>query len=93
MQYMANSRVAHGVTPQQLACFFEENEVTSSAWALVRHRVVTDYAFKVGDVPGVVLFLEADSLEEAWDLVQELPAVLQGVITFDLDPVGKFMHL
>ena len=36
---------------------------------------MTDYAFKVGDVPGVVLFLESDSLAAAADIVNGLPVV------------------
>jgi hypothetical protein len=53
---------------------------------------VTEYAFKEGAVPGVVLFLEVDSLEEASDVVNSLPAVQQGMITFELDPLGKTMR-
>lgn len=93
MQYMANSRIAQGVTPEQLTKFFDDNGVSSSAWELVRHRVVTDYAFKVGDAPGVVLFMEVDSQDEASDIVSGLPAVEQGLITFDLDPLRNVMHL
>ncbi len=59
----------------------------------MRHRVVTEYALKVVDVPGVVLFMEVDSPEEASDLVNGLPAVQQGLMTFDLDPLGMSMRL
>ena len=38
----------------------EEHVIESSTWDLLRHRMVTDHAFKVGAQPGVVLFLEAD---------------------------------
>jgi hypothetical protein len=40
-----------------------------------------------------VLFLEAASPDEAADVVNGLPAVQQGLITFDLDPIGKSMSL
>ena len=93
MRFMANSRIAAGVTPEQLTQFMDENSVSSSAWELVRHRVVTDYAFKVGDVPGVVLFLESDSLDAASDIVNGLPVVQQGLVTFELDPLAKVMHM
>src|SRR4029077_10603282 len=93
MRYMANSRLAEGVTPERLNEYNDDNGITSSAWGLVRHRVVTDYAFKVGDAPGLVVFLEADSMEAASDLVNELPVVQQGLITFDLDPLGTVMHV
>ena len=93
MRFMANSRIAAGATPEQLTQFMDDHSVSSSAWELVRHRVVTDYAFKVGEVPGVVLFLESDSLDAASDIVNGLPVVQQGLITFELDPLANVMHL
>ena len=88
MRFMANSRIAEGVTREQLAEFFDENGFSSAAWDLVRHRVVTDYVLKVGDVPGVVLFMEVDSAGEASEIVGGLPAVQEGMLTFELDPLG-----
>ena len=88
MRFMANSRVAEGVTPEQLARFFEENGFSAAGWDLVRHRVVTDYVFKVGDVPGIVLFMEVDSADDASKVVTQLPAVQKGMLTFELDPLG-----
>jgi hypothetical protein len=93
MRYIANSRIADGVTPDQLAAFFDENSFSSAAWDLVQRRVITEYALKVGDVPGVVLFLEAPSLTDASATVNELPAVQRGFLTFDLDPLGKVMRV
>ena len=93
MRFMANSRIAEGAAPEELTQFFNENGVSSAAWELVRHRVVTDYAFKVGDAPGVVLFLQVDSPDEARKIVDSLPAVERGLITFDLDELGNVMHM
>ena len=93
VQFMANSRPADGVTPEQLTEYFEANGVSSEAWELVRHRIVTDYAFKVGEQPGVVLFLGADSEDEARELVDSFPIVKQGLLRFDVDPLGQGMHL
>ena len=93
MRFMANSRIADGVAPEELTKLFDENGFSPEAWDLVQHRVVTEYALKVGDAPGVVLFLEVASPEEASDVVNGLPAVQQGLITFDLDPIGKSMRL
>ena len=93
MRVMANSRIGTSVTREQLTKFFEENSASSEAWELIRHRIVTEYAFKEGSVPGVVLFLEVDSLEEAAAVVNGLPVVQQGILTFELDPLGKTMRL
>ncbi|WP_405068855.1 hypothetical protein OG558_03115 [Kribbella sp. NBC_01510] len=89
---MANSRIGEGVTPEQLTRFFDENTVSTQAWDLVRHRVVTEYAFKIGDVPGIVVFMEADSADEGSEIVNGLPVVQQGLLTFELDPIGKTMR-
>ena len=93
MRFMASSRIAEGATPAEVATFFDESSFSSSGWDLVRHRVVTEYALKVGDVPGVVLFLEAASPGEAADIVNGLPAVQRGLIAFDVEPIGKWMRL
>ena len=93
MRFMANSRIAEGVTPEQVTQFMDDNSVSSSAWELVRHRVVTDFAFKVGDAPGVVLFLESGSLAAAADIVNGLPVVQQGVITLEVDPLANLMRM
>jgi hypothetical protein len=90
---MANSRPAEGVTPEQLTEYFETHGVTSEAWELVRHRIVTDYAFKTGEQPGVVLFLRADSEDEAREVVDSTPIVKKGLLRFELDPLGQVMHL
>ena len=54
---------------------------------------MTEYALKAGDVPGVVLFMEVDSPDEVADIVNRLPAVQQGLITFELDPLGTVIRL
>ena len=90
---MADSRPADGVAPEQLTEYFEANGVSSEAWELVRHRIVTDYAFKVGKQPGIVLFLRADSEDEARELVNSTPIVEQGLLRFEVEPLGRVMHL
>lgn len=93
MRYMANSRLADGVTADQFTAYFEANGVSSEAWALVRHRIVTDYAFKIGDEPGVVFFLRADSEDEARELIDSIPVVKQGLLRFEVDPLDRVMRM
>ena len=92
MRYMANSRPGDGVTPEQLNELFYEGNFSTKGWDLVRHRVVSEYALKEGDVPGVVLFLDAESPDEAAEIVNSLPAVQNGLVTFELEPIGKTMR-
>ncbi|MEU4562416.1 hypothetical protein AB0F72_28885 [Actinoplanes sp. NPDC023936] len=40
-----------------------------------------------------MLFLDVDTPEQAADVVDGLPAVQQGLIASDLDPIGKSMRL
>lgn len=93
MRFMADSRPADGVLPEQVRQYFDDNGVSSHAWEMVRHHVVTDYAFKVGETPGVVLFVSADSEADVRQLVDSLPVVAQGLLRFELEPIGTFMHL
>ena len=87
MRFIANSQPGKDVTREQLLRFFADHEIGTTTWDFVRHRVVTEYAFKVGARPGVVLFLEVDSEEAAGEVVNALPVVTEGLLVFDIDPV------
>ena len=93
VRFMANSRPADGVTPGQITAYLDTHNVSSRAWELVRHRIVTDYAFKVGESPGLVLFLSAGSEEEVRKLVDSIPIVEQGMLRFEVEPLGTVMRL
>lgn len=93
MRYMANSRPGAGVTTEQLTTFFKENAVSAAAWDLVRHRVVVEVAIKTGETPGVVLFLDVDTREQADEIVNGFEAVRKGLLTFELDPIGEDLRL
>ena len=90
---MANSRPADGVTPEQVTEYFEANGISSESWELVRHHTVTDYAFKVGQQPGIVIFLRTDSEDEARTLLDSTPIVKKGLLRFEVEPLAKVMHL
>ena len=92
MRFLANSQLVDGVTRELFAEYVEDHPLTSSTWELVRNRVVTEYAFKVGDVPGVVFFMEVDDEADAHDLVSSLPVVSGGLLTFQIDPVRSVAH-
>ena len=93
VHFMANSRPGDDVTPEQLAEFFETHNVSPDAWQLVRDRIVTEYAFKVGQQPGVVLFLRAASEDEARTLVDSIPIAQQGLVRFELEPLRGVIRL
>ena len=87
MRFIADLRLAEDATRDQLVQYVSDHAIESSTWDLIRHRVVTEYAFKVGASPGIVLFLEADSDEAAIDVVKALPVVESGLLVFEIDPV------
>ena len=89
MTFLANSRLRDGVTREQVLDYMSEHGVDHSAWDLVRHRVVEQYHFKVGDEPGVVLVLNAESEEEARKVLADLPIVAAGLLEFETDPLSR----
>ena len=93
MHFMANSRAAEGVTAQELTEYFDANGVSSEVWDLVQHGIVSEYAFKVGEHPGLVLFLRTGSEDDARRLVDSFPIVKDGLLRFELEPLGVIMHL
>jgi hypothetical protein len=93
LRFFANSRAVDGVGRERLVQYFADHAISSSTWDLVRHRVVTDYAFKVGEMPGIVLFLDVESEDEAEQVVNALPVVTSGLLTFEVDrlsPLARF---
>lgn len=88
MTFLANSRLRDGQTRQQVVDYMSEHPVEHSTWDLFRHRIVEKYYFKVGDEPGVVLFLNVESAEEARERLSDLPIVAAGVLEFEIDPVS-----
>ena len=91
MAFLANSRLPEGVTRQQILDYMSEHQVAHSTWDLFRHRVVEQYQFKVGDEPGVVLFLDVQSEEDARELLADLPIVVGGLLEFEVDPISRVM--
>ena len=59
----------------------------------MRHHIVSEYAFKVGEHPGLVLFLRTGSEDEAQKLVDSFPIVKEGLLRFEVEPLGVIMHL
>ena len=92
MRFIANSQPGDGVTRERLVRYFADHDIGTTTWDLVRHRVVTEYAFKVGARPGVVVFLDVDSEEAAAEVVNAFPIVAQGLLVFDIDPVRPVAH-
>ncbi len=88
MRFLATSRLVDGVSRDQLIDYFDQHFVESSTWEMVRTHVVADYMFKVGDEPGIVLFVDVETSAEARAVVDQLPVVERGLLRFEIDPVS-----
>ena len=64
---------------------------TRHAWDAYKRGVLRDIYFRL-DRPGVAIFLECASVEEAKSVLAELPLVKEGLIDFDIIPLGAFAN-
>ena len=62
-----------------------------NAWELLKADVVRE-AYLRKDKPGVVLVLDASTVEAAETALSQLPFYRHGFIRFDLIPVGPFTN-
>ena len=46
----------------------------------------------MGDEPGIIALINCDSVEDARMLADDTPAVKEGLLEFDIDPVNHFAH-
>jgi hypothetical protein len=88
MRFLVNSQLVDGVTREQFVKYVDDHPVNSSTWDLIRHRVVTEWAFKVGDQPGVMCFMDVDDEAAAREIVDALPVVVNGMLTFQVEPLS-----
>jgi hypothetical protein len=60
-------------------------------WAAYKQGVVRDIYFRQ-DRPGVAIFLECASVDEAKTVLADLPLVKAGLIDFEVIPLGAFVN-
>ena len=60
-------------------------------WEAYKSGVVRDIYFRQ-DRPGVAIFLECASLDEAKKVVADFPLVKAGLIDFEVIPLGAFAN-
>lgn len=66
------------------------NEVRHT-WATYKSDVIRSIYFRQ-DRPGVAIFMECGSVEEAQALLADFPLVKAGLIEFDTIPLGPFVN-
>lgn len=78
---------AAGATPQAYAPHLTAEVL--HAWDLYKSGVIRDIYFRQ-DRPGVAMFLECDSVEDASAAVADFPLAKAGLLTFECIPLGSF---
>jgi hypothetical protein len=87
MQILAIDRFLPGTTMEKVQPLLREEMVVT--WEHYKQGKIRELYFR-HDHPGVVLMMECQSLEEAAELIEELPLVKERLIEFDLIPLGPF---
>lgn len=60
------------------------------AWGLYKSGFIRDIYFRQ-DRPGVAIFLECDTVEEANNVMAEFPLAKAGLLTFECIPLGSLL--
>lgn len=90
MQILAIDQLQEGFTEEKLAPHLKE-ELAATLKLYLQEKIRTFYFRK--DRPGVVFILESDSLEEAKQILDELPLVKEKLLDFELIPIGPLMPI
>lgn len=61
------------------------------AWGLYKSGFIRDIYFRQ-DRPGVAIFLECDSVDEAMNVMAEFPLAKAGLLSFECIPLGSFIN-
>lgn len=61
------------------------------AWGLYKSGIIRDIYFRQ-DRPGVAIFLECQSVDEAKSIMADFPLAKAGLLTFECIPLGTFAN-
>jgi len=87
MRYMVNCSLRPDQSRETFVTMIKKGPDADS-WDLVRKRIVVEFAFKVGKVPGFFLLMECASEEGARSHIEQLPAVSDGWLDYQIDPIS-----
>ena len=90
MQIIAMDKLKPGVSEERIGSYLLQ-EIKAGLVLYLQDKIRTFWFRQDG--PGAVLMLECQSMEEARSLVDSLPFVKEGIVDFDLIPIGPFSPL
>ena len=91
MMFLCNSRMVSGATREQVVEQLIKS-VDEEAWELIKKGVIAQWVFKVGEQPGVVVLVKANSKEEVRRMIDTAPHVKAGLLEFEIDPVEHYPY-
>ncbi|WP_431124578.1 hypothetical protein [Flagellimonas flava] len=90
MQILAIDKMKRAVSESELNQHLPE-ELAATVKLYLDEKIRSFYFRK--DRPGVIFFMETASLDEARSILEQLPLVEEGILDFDLIPVGALTPL
>ena len=90
MQILAIDKPKEGITEELLTPHLPQ-ELAQTVGLYLEEKIRTFYFRK--DRPGVIFLLECDSITEAREMLDKLPLVQEGLLDFDLIPIGPLKPL
>ncbi len=90
MQILAIDKFLPGTTMEKVQPHLKEEMIVT--WEHYKQGKIRQLFFRQ-DSPGVVLMMECDSIDEAHEILDELPLVKEKLIEFELTPLGYFEPL
>ena len=89
MKILAIDTLKEGVTRDHLEPYLDKE--LNHAWDIYKSGKFREM-YNRGDVPGVAFFMECDTLQEAHQIINQLPMVQAKLIEFKLIPLEPFTH-
>ncbi len=90
MQFLALSKIKEGTTEEAVAPHYLE-EVKETLNLYLQEKIRTFYLRK--DKKGVIFQLDADSEEEAKELLNQLPFVKKGFLEYEFIAIGPLLPI
>ena len=87
MKILAIESEVPGIPPEELQPHLKAE--AARVWELYRTGVFRELYFRA-DSPNAVLVLECGDVEDAWEVLETLPLVKAGLITFDVIPLAPY---
>jgi len=87
MKILALERDIPGVNPDQFTPHLQSE--AARVWELYQSGVIREIYFRQ-DRPSAVLILECDEVEQAQEILNQLPLVEQNLISFEIIPLAPY---